>query len=59
MMEINLSEDIRNILMLFFMIILPIILLLSGVLTGFINAFYYILVIFWFGMGLIFYSALN
>jgi hypothetical protein len=59
MMEINLSEDIRNILMLFLMIILPIILLLSGVITGFINAVYYILIIFWFGMGLIFYSALN
>lgn len=58
-MEINLSEDIRNILMLFILIILPILLIALGILTGFINAVYYILVIFWFGMGLTFYGALN
>ena len=58
-MEINLSEDIGNILMLFLMIFLPLILIGVGVLTGFLNAGYYILIIFWFGMGLIFYSALN
>jgi hypothetical protein len=58
-MEINLSEDIRNILMLFIMILLPLILIGVGVLTGFINAGYYILIIFWFGMGLIFYGVLN
>jgi hypothetical protein len=58
-MEINLSENIRNILMLFILIILPIILIALGILTGFISAVYYILVIFWFGMGLTFYGALN
>jgi len=41
------------------MILLPLILIGVGVLTGFINAGYYILIIFWFGMGLIFYGALN
>ncbi|MCJ2513352.1 MAG: hypothetical protein LN408_02780 [Candidatus Thermoplasmatota archaeon] len=58
-MKINLSDDIRNIFMLFIMILLPLILIGVGVLTGFINAGYYILIIFWFGMGLIFYGALN
>jgi len=58
-MEINLSENIRNIIMFFILIILPIILIALGILTGFINAVYYILVIFWFGMGLTFYGALN
>ena len=58
-MEINLSEDIGNILMLFLMIFLPLILIGVGVLTGFLNVGYYVLSIFWFGMGLIFYSALN
>jgi len=57
--KINLSDDIRNIFMLFIMILLPLILIGVGVLTGFINAGYYILIIFWFGMGLIFYGALN
>jgi len=58
-MEINLSENIRNIIMFFILIILPIILIALGILTGFINAIYYILIIFWFGMGLTFYGALN
>ena len=58
-MEINLSEDIGNILMLFIMILLPLILIGVGVLTGFLNVGYYVLIIFWFGMGLIFYGALN
>ena len=58
-MEINLSEDIKNILTFFILILLPLVLIGLGVLTGFLNAGYYILIIFWFGMGLIFYSALN
>jgi len=58
-MEINLSEDIRNILLLFILILFPLILIGVGALTGLINAGYYILIIFWFGMGLIFYGALN
>jgi len=58
-MEINLSEDIRNILLLFILILFPLILIGVGALTGLINAGYYILTIFWFGMGLIFYGALN
>jgi hypothetical protein len=58
-MELNLSEDIRNILMFFILILIPIILIGIGVLTGFVNVGYYILSIFWFGMGLILYNALN
>jgi hypothetical protein len=58
-MEINLSENIKNILSVFILILLPLILIGIGVLTGLINAAYYILIIFWFAMGLIFYYALN
>ena len=58
-MEINLSEDFKIILALFIMIFLPLILIGVGALTGLTSAGYYIIVIFWFGMGLIFYSALN
>ena len=58
-MEINLSEEIRNILMLFTMILLPLILIIVSALSGFINAGYYIIIIFWFSMGMIFYSLLN
>lgn len=58
-MEINLSEDIRNILMLFIMIILPLILIIVGALSGLIHVGFYILIIFWFGMGMIFYGLLN
>jgi hypothetical protein len=58
-MEINLSEDIKNILMFFIMILLPLILIGIGVLASLINVGFYILAIFWFGMGLIFYNVLN
>ena len=58
-MEINLSEEIRNILMLFIMILLPLILIIVSALSGFINAGLYILIIFWFSMGMIFYGLLN
>ena len=58
-MEINLSENIRNILSIFLLILLPLIFIVIGVLTGLLNAVYYILIIFWFAMGLIFYNALN
>jgi hypothetical protein len=58
-MEINLSEDVKNIILFSIMILLPIILIGIGVLTNFISVGYYILSIFWFGMGLIFYNVLN
>jgi len=58
-MEINISEDLKNVLLFFIMILLPIILIGIGILTNFISVGYYILSIFWFGMGLIFYNVLN
>jgi hypothetical protein len=58
-MEINLSEDLKNILLFFIMILLPILLIGIGVLTNFISVGYYVLSIFWFGMGLIFYNFIS
>ena len=58
-MKINLSEDLKNIILFFITILLPIILIGVGVLTNFISVGYYILSIFWFGMGLIFYNVIS
>ena len=58
-MEINLNEDKKSILIFFLMILLPLILIGIGVLSGFVNVGYYILSIFWFGMGIIFYNVFN
>ncbi|HEC89336.1 MAG TPA: hypothetical protein ENI44_02000 [Thermoplasmatales archaeon] len=58
-MELTLSKKMRELLTLFLLIILPLILLAVGVFIGPFNVIYYLLSIFWFGMGLIFYAAIN
>jgi len=58
-MELTLQEDAKKILTLFLLILLPLLMILLGAATGFTNALYYILTIFWFGMGVIFYDALQ
>jgi len=58
-MELNLSRDLKKIMMLLLLVILPLLLILAGALTNFANAVYYILSIFWFGMGVVFYGVLN
>jgi len=58
-MEITLSQNIRELLSVFLLIILPLILLAIGVAIGPFNVIYYLLTIFWFGMGLIFYAAIH
>ncbi|RLF42444.1 MAG: hypothetical protein DRN12_00240 [Thermoplasmata archaeon] len=58
-MELTLSKKMRELLTLFLLIILPLILLAVGVIIGPFNVIYYLLSIFWFGMGLIFYAAIN
>lgn len=58
-MEINLSETWKEIISLLLLIILPLLVILLGVIFGLLNAWYYILAVTWFGMGIIFYSALK
>jgi hypothetical protein len=58
-MEFNISENMKNLLIIFFMIILPLIVLVIGALIGLKNPGYYILTIFWFGMGIIFFNTID
>ena len=58
-MDLTMNNDMMQILMLVIFMILPLFLILIGALAGFMNGVFYILTIFWFGMGLIFYKALQ
>jgi len=58
-MELNLTETTRQIISAFLMIILPWIVIGLGVVFGVEYFLYYLLAILWFGMGFIFYGALN
>ena len=58
-MDINLSDNIMSILTAVLLLILPLLLMLIGAITGFLNVVFYLLTIFWFGMGLVFYGALE
>jgi hypothetical protein len=58
-MEINLSSTIKQFISAFILFILPLIAILIGAVTGFLNAWFYILVICWFGIGLIFFTAIQ
>jgi hypothetical protein len=58
-MELNLTETTRQIISAFLLIILPWIVIGLGVVFGVEYFLYYLLAILWFGMGFIFYGALN
>jgi len=58
-MEINLNENIRDIITFILLILLPLLVILAGVIFGIQIAWYFILAVTWFGMGIIFYSALK
>jgi hypothetical protein len=58
-MEINLSSTIKQFISAFLLFILPLIGILLGVIFEIFNAWYYILIICWFGMGLIFFTAIQ
>ena len=57
-MELELSENFGNLLAVVLLFILPLLLLLIATIVGFTNGVFYILTIFWFGMGVIFYGAI-
>ena len=58
-MELNLNNKIKEILTVFILIILPLLLLLVGLVTDFIYAWYILLLVTWFGMGVILYSSIS
>jgi len=58
-MELNLSENMRKNISIFLLIILPWIVIGLGLVFNVYFVFYYVLSILWFGMGFIFYGALN
>ena len=58
-MELNLSKTVKTSISIFLLIILPMLSIVIGLITEFFVAWYYILCVTWFGMGLIFYSAIE
>ena len=58
-MELNLSETVKQIITVFLLIILPLIVLGVGVFFNYLNAWFYILTITWFGLGVIFNSTIQ
>ena len=58
-MELNLSKTVKTTISIFLLIILPMLSILIGLITELLNAWFYILCVTWFGMGLIFYSAIE
>lgn len=58
-MDLKLSEGIKDILVPFLLIVLPLLLIGVGLIVEFWNAWYFILAIFWFGMGVIFQCAIS
>ena len=56
-MELNLSENKKQLLAGFLLIILPMITLGLGLVFDLLNAWFYILTITWFAMGVIFFHS--
>jgi hypothetical protein len=57
-MELNLSETKKQLLTGFLLIILPLILIGLGLITDFRNAWFYIVAIAWFTLGVIFFHSI-
>jgi hypothetical protein len=58
-MELNLSENIRNLLLAFLILVLPLIVIIIGLVYNYYNVWYYLLCITWFGCGIVFYGTLH
>ena len=58
-MELNLSSSMKQVISAFLLFILPLITLLLGVIVEIFIAWYYILAICWFGLGLIFFTVIQ
>jgi len=58
-MEINISKNVKQIIIAFFLLILPLLAILLGIIFEIFVAWFFIIVITWFGLGIIFFSATN
>jgi len=58
-MELNLSENKKQIISAFILIVAPWIIMAAGMATGVQAVLFYIPMILWFGLGMILYQALN
>ena len=58
-MEINISKNVKKIITAFLLIILPLLTIGLAIIFDLLIAWLYIIVITWFGLGIIFFSATN
>jgi hypothetical protein len=58
-MELNLSDKVKQLIAAFILMIIPLLLILIGAISNYLNAWYYIGTITWFGIGLIFFINLK
>jgi len=59
-MELNLSQNMRKILTLFILIILPVLILLIIFAVDYKQMwYYYVLIVTWLGLGVIFYGSME
>ncbi len=57
-MELNFSENVKQLITAFILMIIPLILILIGIILPIVNAYYFIGAVTWFGVGLILFGAL-
>jgi len=57
-MELNFSENVKQLITALILMIIPLILILIGIIIPIVNAYYFIGAVTWFGVGLILFSAL-
>lgn len=58
-MEITISQTVKNIIIIFLLIVLPLITIGLGIIFNILLAWFYIIAITWFGMGVIYVSAIS
>lgn len=58
-MELNMEEHVRSFLLALFLLILPWVVLLIGMIFHLENVWFYLLCVSWFGCGVIFYGTMN
>ena len=56
-MEINLSQTMKQLITILLLVILPMITIIIGLASNVLNAWFYILAITWFGIGIIFFGV--
>lgn len=58
-MELNLSDRVKQLIAALILMIIPLFLIFIGAVYNYLNAWYYIGTITWFGIGLIFFTTLK